>query len=114
MWRGVLKGTCGPLAGDTPRIGTKGQIGSQETRDEAWARSLKDDINKETTAAGSTHGPLGLQRLPDLTNGSEVNECIDSTMGRIHVCFLYCLLVTIRELVGSFMKLTDVDFLRGW
>ncbi len=31
-----------------------------------------------------------------------LNECIDSTMGRIHVCFLYCLLVTIRELVGSF------------
>ncbi len=30
---------------------------------------------------------------------------IDSTMGRIHVCFLYCLLVTIRELVGSFTSL---------
>ncbi len=23
MWRGVMKGACGPLAGDTPRIGTK-------------------------------------------------------------------------------------------
>ena len=31
-----------------------------------------------------------------------MNECIDSTMGRIHVCFLYCFLVTIRGLVGSF------------
>jgi hypothetical protein len=30
---------------------------------------------------------------------------IDSTMGRIHVCFLYCLLVTIRGLVGSFSLL---------
>ena len=29
------------------------------------------------------------------------NECIDSTMGRIPVCLLCCLLVTIRELVGS-------------
>ena len=27
-----------------------------------------------------------------------MNECIDSTMGRIHVCLLCCLLVTIREL----------------
>ena len=27
---------------------------------------------------------------------------IDSTMGRIHVCLLCCLLVTIRGLVGSF------------
>jgi hypothetical protein len=32
-----------------------------------------------------------------------MNECIDSTMGRIHVCLLCCLLVTIRGLVGSFM-----------
>ncbi len=27
-------------------------------------------------------------------------------MGRIHVCFLYCLLVTIRELVGSFSTIS--------
>jgi hypothetical protein len=32
-----------------------------------------------------------------------MNECIDSTMGRIHVCLLCCLLVTIRGLVGSFI-----------
>ncbi len=31
-----------------------------------------------------------------------MNECIDSTMGRIHVCLLCCLQVTIRGLVGSF------------
>lgn len=43
----------------------------QETRDEGWARSpsLKDDINKETSVMDRTHGPLGLQRLPDLTIG---------------------------------------------
>ena len=29
-----------------------------------------------------------------------MNECIDSTMVRIHVCLLCCLLVTIRGLVG--------------
>jgi hypothetical protein len=28
MWRGVMKGACGPLTGDTPRIGVKRQIGS--------------------------------------------------------------------------------------
>jgi hypothetical protein len=37
-----------------------------------------------------------------------VNECIDSTMGRIHVCWLCCLSVTIRGLVGSY------NWLRGW
>jgi hypothetical protein len=31
-----------------------------------------------------------------------MNECIDSTMGRIPVCLLCCLIVTIRGLVGSF------------
>ncbi len=25
-----MKGTCDPLVGDTPRIGTKGQIGKEE------------------------------------------------------------------------------------
>jgi hypothetical protein len=29
MWRGVMKGACGPLTGDTPRIGVKRQIGSR-------------------------------------------------------------------------------------
>jgi hypothetical protein len=46
--------------------GTKSQD-PQETRDEGWARSLKDDINTETAVMDRTHGPLGLQRLPDLT-----------------------------------------------
>ena len=32
-----------------------------------------------------------------------MNECIDSTIGRIHVCLLCCLLVTIRGLVGLSM-----------
>jgi hypothetical protein len=31
-----------------------------------------------------------------------MNECIDSTMGRIHVCLMCCLQVTIRGLVGSY------------
>ncbi len=31
-----------------------------------------------------------------------MNECIDSTMGHIHVCLLCSLLVTIRGLVGSY------------
>ena len=31
-----------------------------------------------------------------------MNECIDSTIGRIHVWLLCCLLVTIRGLVGPF------------
>jgi hypothetical protein len=31
-----------------------------------------------------------------------MNECIDSTMGRIHVCLMCCLPVTIRGLVGSY------------
>ena len=30
-------------------------------------KELKDDISKETTVTGHTHGPLGMQRLPDLT-----------------------------------------------
>jgi hypothetical protein len=38
-------------------------------------------------------------RLGDL---DVVNECIDSTMGRIHVCLMCCLSVTIRGLVGSY------------
>ncbi len=37
-----------------------------------------------------------------------MNECIDSTMGRIHVCLMCCLQVTIRGLVGSY------NWLRGW
>jgi calcineurin-like phosphoesterase len=32
---------------------------------------------------------------------------IDSTMGRIHVCLLYCLLVTIRGLVGPSTHMTS-------
>jgi hypothetical protein len=32
-------------------------------------KELRDDINKETAVMGHTHGPLDLQRLPDLTIG---------------------------------------------
>ena len=39
-------------------------------------------------------------------DGMFMNECIDSTMGRIPVCLLCCLLVTIRGLVGSFTTTT--------
>ncbi len=31
-----------------------------------------------------------------------MNECIDSRMGRIHVCLMCCLPVKIRGLVGSY------------
>jgi hypothetical protein len=37
-----------------------------------------------------------------------MNECIDSTMGRIQVCLLCCLPVTIRGLVCSY------NWFRGW
>jgi hypothetical protein len=37
-----------------------------------------------------------------------MNECIDSTMGRIHVFLMCCLPVTIRGLVGSY------NWLWGW
>ncbi len=58
-----------PVTGNHPRIGYEEPESPRNTRDEGWARSLKDDINNETTAGGSTHGPLGLQRLSDLTIG---------------------------------------------
>ena len=48
-------------------MGTNSQDDPEETRYGGLDKELKDDINKETTAAVSTHGPLGLQRLPDLT-----------------------------------------------
>jgi hypothetical protein len=40
--------------------------------------------------------------------GMFMNECIDSTIGRIHVCLLCCLPVTIRGLVGPFVSHHDL------
>jgi hypothetical protein len=49
MWRGVVKGSCGPLTGDTPRIGTKRQIGSrnswENTKRQVWNTILKRDTS---------------------------------------------------------------------
>jgi hypothetical protein len=39
-----------------------------------------------------------------------MNECIDSTLGRIHACLLCCLQVVIRGLVGSYKVETDCLF----
>jgi hypothetical protein len=33
----------------------------------SYLKTLKDDINKETTVMGLTHGPRGFQRLSDPT-----------------------------------------------
>jgi hypothetical protein len=45
MWRGVVKGSCVPLTGDTSRIGTKRQIGSrniwENAKRQVWNTILK-------------------------------------------------------------------------
>jgi hypothetical protein len=50
-----------PVTGNHARIGYEEpeSPGKLEMR---HVRSLKDDINKETTSVGSTHGPLDFQR----------------------------------------------------
>ena len=58
MWRGVVKGTCDPLAGDTPRIGTKRQIGSKNCWENAKRQVWNTNLKREAVAMGYTHGRL--------------------------------------------------------
>ena len=62
MWRGVVKGACGPLAGDTPRIGTKRQIGSRNIWENAKRQVWKllflvwnTILKREAAAMGRIH-----------------------------------------------------------
>ena len=90
MWRGVVKGACGPLAGDTPRIGTKRQIGSRNSWENAKRQVWNTILKREAAAMGYTHGRLvsigcqtfqlvsegrlvifSRQRRPDRTVGGE-------------------------------------------
>ncbi len=48
----VLKGACGPLTGDTPRIGAKGQIGSGESLGKCQEASLEYDIKERSSSNG--------------------------------------------------------------
>jgi hypothetical protein len=47
-----MKGTCGPLTGDTSRIGAKGQIGSQESLGKCQETSLEYDIKERSSING--------------------------------------------------------------
>jgi hypothetical protein len=58
MWRGVVKGVCDPLAGDTPRIGTKRQIGSRNCWENAKRQVWNTILKREAAAMGYTHGRL--------------------------------------------------------
>ena len=58
MWRGVVKGACGPLAGDTPRIGTKRQIGSRNSWENAKRQVWNTILKREAAAMDYTHGRL--------------------------------------------------------
>jgi len=53
MWRGVVKGACAHLTGDTPRIGVKRHIGFQESLGKCQETSLEYDIEERR----SSHGP---------------------------------------------------------
>jgi hypothetical protein len=48
-----MKGVCVPLTGDTPRIGVKGQIGSQESLGKCREASLEYDIKERNSSNGS-------------------------------------------------------------
>jgi hypothetical protein len=56
MWRGVVKGACGPLARDTPRIGTKRQIGSRNCWENDKRQVWNTILKREEAAMGYTHG----------------------------------------------------------
>ena len=55
MWRGVVKGACDPLAGDTPRIGTKRQIGSRNSWENAKRQVWNTILKREAAAMGRIH-----------------------------------------------------------
>jgi hypothetical protein len=58
MWRGVVKGVCAPLAGDTPRVGTKRQIGSRNCWENAKGQVWNTILKREAATMGYTHGRL--------------------------------------------------------
>ena len=47
-----MKGVCDPLTGDTPRIGVKGQIGSEESLGKCQETSLEYDIKERISRNG--------------------------------------------------------------
>jgi len=47
-----MKGVCGPLTGDTSRIGVKGQIGSEESLGKCQDASLEYDIKGRSSSNG--------------------------------------------------------------
>jgi len=61
MWRGVVKGVCVPLTGDTPRIGAKRQIGSwRMPRDKFLLEIVKRQVwntvlKREAVGMGRIH-----------------------------------------------------------
>jgi len=57
MWRGVVKGDWGPLAGDAPRIDTKRQVESRITGN-GTKRQVWDTREKKQQWAASTYAML--------------------------------------------------------
>ena len=55
MLRGVVKGACDPLEGDTPRIGTKRQIGSRNSWENAKRQVWNTILKREASAMGRIH-----------------------------------------------------------
>ena len=55
MWRGVVKGVCVPLTGDTSRIGTKRQIGSRNSWENAKRQVWNTILKREAAAIGRIH-----------------------------------------------------------
>jgi hypothetical protein len=55
MWRGVMKKTCVPLTGDTPRIGAKRQIGSRNLWENAKRQVWNTILKRETSAVDHIH-----------------------------------------------------------
>jgi hypothetical protein len=47
-----MKGDCVPLVGDTPKIGAKGQIGSEESLGKCQEASLEYDIKEISSING--------------------------------------------------------------
>ncbi len=68
MWRGVIKGACGPLAGDTPRIGTKGQIGFRKSRENAKEQVGVQGLIKRYSSNGLHTRTSGLHWLSVLSS----------------------------------------------
>ena len=50
-----MKGACGPLAGDTPRIGTKRQIGSRNSWENAKRQVWNTTLKRAAAVMGRIH-----------------------------------------------------------